>query len=184
MPENSPPPARSPRLRPIASSRRIPRPEPSGPVAFDWKSLGLRRTPQREIVLGLVQSSIDHPTAEWIHQEARQILPDISLATVYRTLQLLKCRGLVHEFSGGSLPSRFDSAGCGHEHVQCIQCGAVDDVDLPELGDLRERVAERTGYRVGDLPLLFHGLCDACARAREERRDAGSAAVGRRAGSP
>ena len=139
-----------------------------GPVVVDWRALGLRRTPQREIVLGLLQSSVDHPTAEWIHQEARQILPDISLATIYRTLLLLKRRGLVHEFSGGASPSRFDGTGRGHEHVQCVRCGAVADVVLPELGDARERVAERTGYRIGDLPLLFHGLCENCGRAEEE----------------
>jgi Fe2+ or Zn2+ uptake regulation protein len=136
---------------------------------LDWKAIGLRRTPQREIVLGLVQSSPDHPTAEWIHQEARQIIPDISLATVYRTLRTLKEKGLIHEFSGGASPSRYDGGQHGHEHVRCVRCGIVEDVSLPEIGNIRERVSERTGYRMASQPLLFHGICEACARELEER---------------
>ena len=138
---------------------------------LDWKAVGLRKTPQREIVLGLLQSAVDHPTADWIHQEARQILPSISLATIYRTLRALKEKGLVHEFSGGSVPSRYDGAGRGHEHIRCVRCGAVEDVSLPELGNIRDQVAERTEFRVGNFPLLFHGLCEMCVRAVDESTD-------------
>jgi Fe2+ or Zn2+ uptake regulation protein len=132
--------------------------------------VGLRRTPQREILLGLVQSSTDHPTAEWLHQEARQILPDISLATVYRTLRMLKEKGLVYEFSGGASPSRYDGNPGEHEHVRCVRCGAVENVTLPELADLREHVAARTGFRMGRYPMVFHGLCESCARVTREAR--------------
>jgi Fur family peroxide stress response transcriptional regulator len=128
----------------------------------DWSSVGLRRTPQRQVVLDLVRSCHEHPTAEWIHQQARLRIPDISLATVYRTLRLLKEKDLIHEFSGGASPSRFDGTLHEHEHVRCVRCGMVVDVDLPEVGDIRDRVAERTGFRVGRYPLLFHGLCESC----------------------
>jgi Fe2+ or Zn2+ uptake regulation protein len=146
-----------------------PRPGPIDPQAggppVNWRAVGLRRTSQREVVLGLVRSCLDHPTADWIHRQARRFVPDISLATVYRTLRLLKEKGLIHEFSGGASPSRFDGTLHNHEHVRCVRCGAVSDVDLPEVGDIRERVAERTGFRVGRYPLVFHGLCETCARA-------------------
>ncbi len=152
---------------PIGTPRR---PEPTR-RSIDWKAVGLRKTPQREIVFGLLQSAVDHPTADWIHQEARQILPSISLATIYRTLRTLKEKGLVHEFSGGSVPSRYDGAGRGHEHIRCVRCGAVENVILPELGDIRDRVAERTEFRVGNYPLLFYGLCEMCGQAEEESAD-------------
>jgi Fe2+ or Zn2+ uptake regulation protein len=139
------------------------------PTQIDWRAVGLRRTPQREIVLGLVQSTRDHPTADWIHHEARRILPDISLATVYRTLRILKEKGLIHEFSGGASPSRYDGVRGDHEHVRCVRCGMVEDVAIPEVGDVRERVAERTGFRMSSFPLLFHGLCGRCFRELEER---------------
>jgi len=129
----------------------------------DWRAVGLRRTPQRQVVLEVVRSCREHPTAEWIHREARLRIPDISLATVYRTLRLLKEKDLVHEFSGGASPSRFDGTLDEHEHVRCVRCGFVADVDLPEAGNVRDRVAERTGFRVASYPLLFHGICGACA---------------------
>lgn len=137
--------------------------DPRVPRASGWEAVGLRRTPQREIVLEIIRSCSAHPTAEWIHQQCRRRIPDISLATVYRTLRVLKERGLVHEFSAGSSPSRFDGMPQDHEHVRCVRCGTVTDIDLPEVRDLRERVAERTGFVVGSYPLLFHGMCSACA---------------------
>jgi Fe2+ or Zn2+ uptake regulation protein len=146
-----------------------PRPRPtfdrlqSEPSAVDWQSVGLKRTPQREVVLALVRSCFDHPTAEWIHQQSRLKIPEISLATIYRTLRILKEKGLIHEFSGGASPSRYDGTLHHHEHVRCIRCGAVQDVELPELGDVRERVAERTKFQVGSYPLVFHGLCEKCS---------------------
>ena len=132
----------------------------------DWRAVGLRRTPQRQVVLELVTGCHEHPTADWIHQQARLRIPAISLATVYRTLRLLKEKDLVHEFSGGASPSRFDGTLREHEHIRCVRCGVVVDVDLPEAGAIRARVADRTGFRVGRYPLLFHGLCTDCGAGR------------------
>ncbi len=141
--------------------RRIP--DPDRALEVDWSGVGLRRTLQREVVLGLVRTSTDHPTAEWIHHEARRVIPDISLATVYRTLRILKEKGLIYEFSGGSSPARYDGVMHDHDYVRCVCCGLVSDVDLPGIGELRRRVAERTGFSLGRVPLLFQGLCAACA---------------------
>lgn len=147
-------------------------PRPFHEPDLDWSQVGLRRTPQRTVVLGLVRSCFEHPTAEWIHQRARQVISDISLATVYRTLRLLKEKGLIYEFSGGASPSRYDGTLHAHEHVRCLCCGSVSDVDLPEIGDLRRQVAERTGFAVGRFPLLFQGICAECARRGGNRAPA------------
>jgi Fe2+ or Zn2+ uptake regulation protein len=134
----------------------------------DWSSAGLRKTRQRELVLGLVCSHCDHPTAESILREARRQIPGISLATVYRTLRLLKEKGLILEFSGGGYPSRYDGTTHDHEHVRCVACGAVQDIDLPEAREMRGIVAERTKFRVSAYPLVFHGLCADCEARRAE----------------
>lgn len=105
---------------------------------------------------------VEYPTAEWIHRRAREHVPDISLATVYRTLRILKERGLIYEFSGGVGPSRYDGTRHDHEHVRCICCGTVIDVDLPEIVAVRRLVASRTGYVIGSAPLLFQGVCRNC----------------------
>ncbi len=150
-------------------------PAPSSRPGVDWKAAGLKRTPQREVVLGLVQAHAEHPTAEWIFRSARREIPGISLATVYRTLRLLKEKGLLLEFSGGGYPSRYDVTLHDHEHVRCVACGAVADVDLPEARDIRDLVANRTHFRVCSYPLVFHGLCVECegrkARCGDGRGD-------------
>jgi len=153
--------------------------DPDRASEASWPDVGLRRTPQREVVLGLVRSCYDHPTAEWIHQEARRVLPDISLATVYRTLRILKESGLIYEFSGGASPSRYDGTLHLHEHVRCLSCGSVRDVDIPEIGDVRRHVADRTGFTLGRFPLLFQGLCAECTERGRAR-----AASGRSEGGP
>jgi Fe2+ or Zn2+ uptake regulation protein len=149
--------------------------EPWSADPVDWKDVGLRRTPQREIVLELVRNCYEHPTADWIHKEARRAIPDISLATVYRTLRILREKGLIYEFSGVRGPSRFDGTAQSHEHVRCVCCGTVVDVDVPEFSDVRQHVARRTGFRIGVSPVLFQGLCPECsARAGRCSGDSGS----------
>ena len=132
--------------------------------AVDWTAVGLRRTPQREVVLSLVRSCDEHPTAEWIHRQARKQIADISLATIYRTLRILKEKGLIWEFSGGANPSRYDGQHDTAEHVRCVACGVVNDLDIPEVRNLRQDVSDRTGWSIGRTPLVFHGYCPACAR--------------------
>ncbi len=149
--------------------RRIP--DPDRVFEVDWAGVGLRRTLQREVILGLVHTSTDHPTAEWIHQEARRVIPDISLATVYRTLRILKEKGLIYEFSGGSSPARYDGVTHDHDYVRCVCCGLVSDVDLPGISELRRRVGERTGFSLGRVPLLFQGLCASCAAKGASRAE-------------
>jgi Fe2+ or Zn2+ uptake regulation protein len=149
--------------------------QPAAAEPVDWQRVGLRRTPQREVVLRLVRACYEHPTAEWIHREARLRLPDISLATVYRTLRLLKEKGLIHEFSGGASPSRFDGTlHDPHEHVRCVRCGFVADVDLSETDEIRRTVAKITGFRIERYPLLFHGICADCV-ARAQSGNGGQA---------
>jgi hypothetical protein len=79
---------------------------------------------------------------------------------------------LLLEFSGGGYPSRYDVTPYDHEHIRCVACGAVTDVDLPEGRDLRALVSERTHYRVSFYPLVFHGLCEECEVARERMESA------------
>lgn len=158
----------------MAPSRPAPRRRRRASDQVAWKRVGLRRTPQREVVLDLVLGCRDHPTAEWIWREAKRSLPDISLATVYRTLRILKEKGLIWEFTGGANPSRFDGARGGHEHLRCVSCGSVSDLDLPEARGVREPVQDRTGWTLAAWPLVFYGLCPDC-RARRESPEAGGA---------
>jgi len=146
----------------MAASRPAPRRRRRASDSVAWKQVGLRRTPQRQVVLDLILGCAEHPTAEWIWREAQRRIPDISRATVYRTLRTLKEKGLIWEFSGGANPSRFDGALGAQEHLRCVSCGHVTDLDLPTVKDLRAPVAERTDWTLEPWPLVFYGLCPAC----------------------
>ena len=79
----------------------------------------LRRTRQRELVLEVVRSTMDHPTADWVHRQARRRLPRISLATVYRNLKRLAAEGLIREMHAGGQGTRFD--GNTGERFRCCE---------------------------------------------------------------
>jgi Fe2+ or Zn2+ uptake regulation protein len=146
----------------MAPSRPAPRRRRRASDQVAWKRVGLRRTPQREVVLDLVVACREHPTAEWIWREARKSIPDISLATVYRTLRVLKEKGLIWEFTGGANPSRFDGTHGAQEHLRCVSCGQVVDLDLPEVKGVRGPVEARTAWALDPWPLVLYGLCPSC----------------------
>ena len=91
-----------------------------------------RMTKQKKLILDILSSSGCHPTAEWIYQEARKVLPDISLGTVYRNLRSLKEEGKIQELNYGKAFSRFDYNPGRHCHFICDICGQVFDCDKLE----------------------------------------------------
>jgi len=124
-----------------------------------------RQTRQRALIFEIVAATTSHPTAEWIHQEARRRMPRLSLGTVYRNLQILEQEGRIRAHDAWGRTTRYDADLSDHYHFLCAGCGAIFDVDKPEDGDrsvqalLREGGFFMTGHR-----LEFHGLCPDCAR--------------------
>ncbi len=107
-----------------------------------------------------------HLTAEAIHAAAQTALPEISMATVYNTLNELANMGEVREISAGNGPKRYDpNTTIAHQHLLCTGCGTLRDV-APEGEDtLKLPLHERYGYQVVGLDIMFRGLCPACAGA-------------------
>jgi Fur family ferric uptake transcriptional regulator len=121
-----------------------------------------RNSRQREVVLAVVRSTMEHPTAEWVHREARRRLPRISLATVYRNLTQLVEAGLLRELHSGGQPARFDGNTGRHYHIRCLGCGRIND--LPMSIDLRleEQAGRSMNYEILGHEVEVHGLCPAC----------------------
>lgn len=124
--------------------------------------LGVRTTKQKRVILDILQNTNTHPTADWIYQEARQVLPDISLGTVYRNLNLLKKLGKIQELNYGSGQSRYDGNPENHYHFVCEKCSRVLDLDLPVVSTLDEQIARDYGFKVFHHRLEFYGLCKDC----------------------
>lgn len=122
-----------------------------------------RMTRQKRVILKVLRSTKSHPTADWIYEQARKEIPDISLGTVYRNLNLLKEAGEIMELSYGSTYRRFDGNPENHYHFHCQECGKVIDIDLPMQYDLDEYIKKNQGHLVKTHRLEFYGICKECS---------------------
>ncbi len=122
----------------------------------------LRQSRQRDVVLAVVRSTMEHPTADWVFKEARRRLPRIGLGPVYRNLKQLAGAGLIREIHSGGHPARFDGNTGRHYHIRCIDCGRVND--LPMSIDLRleQQAGRAMNYRILGHELEVQGLCPLC----------------------
>lgn len=116
-------------------------------------------TEQRKIVYDVVMSACTHPTAEEVFLEAKRRKPNIAMGTVYRNLNLLAEAGdILHiKMLGG--PDRFDKTVRPHDHMECIRCKSVFDV---EIGDLTDHLESRSGQKVVSYELSLKGICSDC----------------------
>lgn len=124
-------------------------------------------TPQREATVQvLLENEEDHLSAEDVFLLVREKSPDIGLATVYRTLELLNELNVVDKIQFGDGVSRYDlrqeGAAHFHHHLVCIECGAVDEIQEDLLEDVEEIVEKRWNFIIKDHRLTFHGICHRC----------------------
>lgn len=124
--------------------------------------LGSRTTKQKRVILDILQNTDTHPTADWVYQEARKVLPDISLGTVYRNLNLLRDLGKIQELNYGSGQSRYDGNASNHYHFVCEKCKRVLDLELPLMEYLDEQLGKDYGLKVSHHRMEFYGLCQTC----------------------
>lgn len=124
----------------------------------------LRNTKQRQLVLETVLKHKDHPTADEIFLEVREIDPNIGRGTVYRNLNILSDNEEIQQIK---LPSaagadRFDWRLDRHLHIRCTECGKIEDVSIPYSEELDKRLAEETGYDIKGHNSVFEGVCPDC----------------------
>jgi Fur family transcriptional regulator, stress-responsive regulator len=104
-----------------------------------------------------------HLTADGVYTQAQQLLPEISLATVYNTLNELVDMGEVLEISTGDGPKRYDpNSTAAHHHLYCVGCGALRDVSPEGADKLRLTAGERHGFELLDVDIVFRGYCPDC----------------------
>ena len=128
-------------------------------------------TQQRRLIVELfIEHENIHPSAEELYQLVMQEEPDVGLATVYRTLDLLERLGVVHTVNFGDGKARYEltSELHQHHHLLCKQCGAVDEVDEDLLGAVEQELTKRTGYSIIDHEVKFYGLCPSCQTEQED----------------
>ena len=120
---------------------------------------GLRITEQRKVIARVLGESEDHPDVETLHARASAIDPNISIATVYRTVRLFEEAGILerHEFGDGR--SRYEAASeTHHDHLIDVETGNVIEFVDDELEMLQKRIAEKLGFRLVDHRMELYGV--------------------------
>lgn len=129
---------------------------------------GLRITPQRRAVVLSLAGEHVHLTAEQIHAAARALVPEVSLATVYNTLNELVGMGEVTELHVGDGSARYDpKVGPDHHHLICTGCGLMFDVEPSGIAELGLAPDQQHGMQVDTVEVTFRGLCADCQRRQE-----------------
>jgi len=120
-----------------------------------------RMTRQKKLIYEILCSTTSHPTADLIYEQARKEIPDISLGTVYRNLQVLQEDGKILELNYGKSQSRFDGNSNTHYHFVCEKCGKVFDFE-PNCQLIGSDVLSGAPGIVKTHRLECYGICKEC----------------------
>ncbi len=132
------------------------------------KDKGCRLTPQRLAMLKILAKSEGHPSIEQIYEQIKINFPTTSLATIYKTMRLLKDMGEVLELTLTSVGTRYDgNRPYPHPHIICTRCGRILDPEFEGLAAVSAEMARQTGYQITHHQLNFFGLCPKCQRGNE-----------------
>ncbi len=130
-----------------------------GQIISRCESQGIRLTGQRRAVVQVLEDSTDHPHVEELHARALEHDPQISIATVYRTVKLLEEIGVIarHEFGDGK--ARYEDADREHhDHLIDINSGEVVEFFDPDIEELQQAIAKRLGYRLRGHRMELYGV--------------------------
>ena len=124
-----------------------------------------RLTPQRIALLRLLAASDGHPSASHLYEQIKEQFPTTSLATVYKTLNVLKEIGEVLELGFSNGDNRYDgNKPYPHPHLICINCQKILDPEVSLAQNLVQEVAQSSGYQIVSHRLDFYGLCPDCQK--------------------
>jgi Fur family transcriptional regulator, ferric uptake regulator len=130
---------------------------------------GVRMTAQRRLLVGIMQDSPRHLDAARLLEIARKQDPDIDRATIYRTIALLKNRGLIDELDlmhiEGEKHYYEAKTNRDHCHMACFQCGAILEYASSSLEKLKQEIARQSGFQIRAVRLEVGGLCKRCRKA-------------------
>lgn len=127
-----------------------------------------RGSKQRDLILEIIQKTDIHPTADWIYDQARKVIPNISLGTVYRNLKLLKEEGLIQEvIVQGSSSARYDANLVPHYHFICLKCNTIYDIAIQEENTVTEIFQKEKKFKIEFIKIDILGICDKCLPQNE-----------------
>jgi len=118
---------------------------------------GVKLTGQRKLVLQVLTEAEDHPSVDALFERAKSLDPSISMATVYRTLNLLAELDLIQKRDFNQDFARFEVNAAHHHHLVDLDTGAVIEFQNEKLEKLKEEIARELGYELIDHTLELYG---------------------------
>jgi Fe2+ or Zn2+ uptake regulation protein len=134
-----------------------------------FRAHGRKITAQRQCIFKALEGDVTHPSAERVYERVRHDMPNVSLKTVYQTLNDLADLGAIAVLDVGTGSARFDpNVETTHHHLVCRSCGKVRDVaaDVPGL-KVSRRAAQ--GFAVDSAEVVFRGLCEECKGSQQDQ---------------
>jgi len=125
---------------------------------------GYKATPQRIAIGRFVLHNHAHPTAQRIYSEVKKVYPTVSLATIYKTVQILKEAGLIQELNLPKDQTRFDPNMEPHVHLVCLQCKRIYDLKEPLISKIVKQVSNEADFVAEGWNLDIVGICSSCYR--------------------
>lgn len=136
-----------------------------------FNAAGLRLTRQRLLICRELAGRYDHPDVERIYRAVKPRLRQISLFTVYRTMNALESAGMARRVATWKGHARYDGNAEAHAHFLCEKCGRIDDVPA-EDGGTAVQVFAGTRGEVRRVDVMMIGECEACMAARSAPQEA------------
>ncbi|MDR2007983.1 MAG: transcriptional repressor [Alphaproteobacteria bacterium] len=126
---------------------------------------------KREAILAKMRSTRIHPTAEWVFQELKDDYPDLSLATVYRNLNMFKEEGAIISVGTIGGQERFDGFTHPHAHFVCKVCNEIGDISFKnnQLPTMYLDGIENT--QVDNVDLTVYGICSNCVENQQQNKE-------------
>lgn len=132
---------------------------------LDWfvarcKGLGMKITPQRVAIYRELAGSLEHPSAENIYNQIKHYYPNVSLTTVYRTLETFEKQGIISVVNSVYNAARYDANLTRHNHRICVNCRKLEDVYDESLNSMK--IKSTKGFKVLRYSVLIDGICEDC----------------------
>lgn len=135
-------------------------------LAAKLRENGYKVTPQRLAVYDVLKKNEMHPSAEVIYKKLRPMYPSMSFATVYKTVEILNKINVIQILNTCEDSNRYDANVTKHFHIQCTECGKVENVEATEIPEAKAKVTSDTGYTLTGKQVYFYGKCPKCQTAK------------------
>jgi Fur family peroxide stress response transcriptional regulator len=140
-----------------------------------------KHSKKRDAILELIRSTESHPSAQWVYEKLKPVIRDLSLATVYRNINLFIKEGRVVSCGVVNGEERFDGTASPHPHTICVHCGKVSDLPCPQSETIKtledswandgQMEADRS-FSIDFRKTVFYGICRDCLNGTgHEKKD-------------